>query len=50
MNDRIDAVLVDTSVYHMWDYRDMAEDWDDSCDEEEDYDDCEDDYDEEEDY
>lgn len=31
-------------------YRDMAEDWDDSCDEEEDYDDCEDDYDEEEDY
>ena len=34
----------------MWDYRDMAEDWDDSCDEEEDYDDCEDDYDEEEDY
>lgn len=28
----------------MWDYRDMAEDWDDSCDEEEDYDDCEDDY------
>lgn len=34
----------------MWDFRDMAEDWDDSCDEEEDYDDCEDDYDEEEDY
>ena len=34
----------------MWDYRDMAEDWDDSCDEEEDYDDCEEDYDEEEDY
>ena len=34
----------------MWDYRDMAEDWDDSCDEEEDYDDCEDDYDAEEDY
>ena len=34
----------------MWDYRNMAEDWDDSCDEEEDYDDCEDDYDEEEDY
>ena len=34
----------------MWDCRDMAEDWDDSCDEEEDYDDCEDDYDEEEDY
>lgn len=34
----------------MWDYRDMVEDWDDSCDEEEDYDDCEDDYDEEEDY
>lgn len=34
----------------MWDYRDMAEDWDDSCDEEEDYDDCEDDCDEEEDY